>query len=238
MIWNVHHRGETASTNADARQGRPGDVYTADFQTAGRGRLDHKWLSPRGANLMMSAVLSVEGLSPEHVSTVPLVVGLAVVRAVKAAVGEGVPVSLKWPNDVYVEGRKVAGILCERCDDRVIAGIGVNVLQTEFPCEIAARATSVVQAARGTFAGGVGTVRDLVLGELSGLYDLWREQGFAAVHSAIAAVDYLKGRHVAIRQTDEDAEPVSGLSGGILSDGSLEVGGVRVYAGEAHVESL
>ena len=80
--WRIHHKAETASTNLDARTGRHGDVFTADYQTAGRGRLDHKWLSPPGANLMMSVVLSVDGLAPEQVATLPLVVGLAVIKVV------------------------------------------------------------------------------------------------------------------------------------------------------------
>ena len=78
----IHHKAETASTNLDARSGHHGDVFTADYQTAGRGRLDHKWESPPKTNLMMSAVLSVEGLAPEKVATLPLVVGLAVIKAV------------------------------------------------------------------------------------------------------------------------------------------------------------
>ena len=54
----------------------------------------------------------------------------------------------------------------------------------------------------------------------------------------IAAVDFLKGREISVRQTDDDSAPVSGVSTGIMPDGSLDVGGVRVYAGEAHVEKL
>ena len=78
--WNLHHKRETASTNLDAREGRHRDVFTADFQTAGRGRLDHTWSSPPGTNLLMSVVLAVDGLAPERVATLPLVAGLAVAR--------------------------------------------------------------------------------------------------------------------------------------------------------------
>ena len=89
--WHVHHKAETVSTNLDARAGVHCDVFTSDYQTAGRGRLDHKWLSPEGTNLMMSVVLSVEGLAPEHVSTLPLVAGLAVAKALSSMVGRSVP---------------------------------------------------------------------------------------------------------------------------------------------------
>ena len=75
--WTVHHKAVTESTNLDARDGKPGDVFTADEQTAGRGRLDHTWMSEPGKNLMASVVLDVGGIAPQEVATLPLVVGLA-----------------------------------------------------------------------------------------------------------------------------------------------------------------
>ena len=248
--WQIHQKAETASTNLDARAGGHGDVFVADFQTAGRGRLDHKWLAPPGANLMMSAVLSVAGLSCEAVSTFPPVVGLAVVRAVRGLLPAEVArtVLLKWPNDVLVGGRKVAGILCERDGERVIVGIGVNVKQREFPQEIAKKAISLgsvpgfpvgsVPSFSSHSSGPVPMVRDAVLAALGDLYATWRERGFAAVYPQVCAVDFLRGQVLAVRQTDEDAQPVRGICRGIQSDGSLLVGDVRVYAGEAHVEEI
>ena len=237
--WRIHHKAETASTNLDAHAGHHGDVFTADYQTAGRGRLDHKWLSPPGTNLMMSVVLSVEGLAPEQVATLPLVIGLAVIKAMDELVGRTLRVrrnQLKWPNDVLVDGRKIAGILCERNGNNVIAGIGVNVGQTEFDKEIAERATSLVLHA--PQVPSLLEVRDVLLRELDKWYGIWRAAGFAAVYSEIAAIDFLKGREIAVRQTDDDPAPIVGISNGIMSDGSLDVGGVKVYAGEAHVEKI
>ena len=256
MNWNIHHRSETESTQRDARGGVHGDVFTADFQTAGRGRLDHKWLSPPGTNLMMSVVLSVDGLVPEHVSTLPLVAGLAASKALSEMVGRSVPdccgaqgtarptVQLKWPNDVLIDGKKIAGILCERQDDNVIVGIGINVNQTEFPPEIAKRATSLVlmevekRRPRRFKESPVLLARDTILAELDRQYSLWRRDGFAAVYPEIAALDCLKGREISVRQTDGDAAPLVGVSNGIMPDGSLDVGGTKVYAGEAHVEKI
>ena len=282
IAWRIHHKAETTSTNLDARAGRHGDVYTADFQTAGRGRLDHKWLSPPGTNLMMSAVLSVGGLSPaagglspsigglspdsgglspEAVATLPLVVGLAVVQAVRGLLSpiEAQKVLLKWPNDVLIGGRKVAGILCERNGDAVIVGIGINVKQRVFPQELADKAISlgsvptflagsvpncegsVPSSSVGPVPTGMGPVprvREAVLETLGRLYETWREKGFAAVYPAIREVDFLRGQALAVRQTDDDAEPVRGICGGIQSDGSLLVGETSVYAGEAHVEAI
>lgn len=226
--WRIHHRDETVSTNLDARTGGHGDVFTADYQSAGRGRLDHKWLAPKGADLLMSVVLDVSSLDPERVATLPLVVGLAVARALDGAI--------KWPNDVFIDGRKAAGILCERKDDVVIAGIGVNVLKREWPAELVGRAIALEE--RGGRTPSVGGVRSAVLRELQRAYGRWRRGGFAAVYGEIAARDLLKGRKVSVVQTDDDASPVSGYCDGIASDGTLSVGGAKIYAGEAHVKSI
>ena len=241
--WTIHSKRETESTNLDARVGKHRDVFTAGYQTAGRGRLDHKWLSPEGVNLMMSVVLSVEGLAPEQVATLPLVAGLAVVKAMTTLYvwsqdlrRKTEDVKLKWPNDVLVNGKKIAGILCERNGDNVIVGIGVNVRQRVWPNELNGRATSLLQETGKEFK--VAQVRNAVLDQLGKWYGIWREKGFAAVHPEIVAIDCLKGREIAVRQTDDDSAPISGISNGIMPDGSLDVGGVKVYAGEAHVERI
>ena len=239
--WRVRHRAVTGSTNKDALGGMPGDVFTADLQTAGRGRLDHRWLSPPGENLMMSAVIDVTGAPPEEVATLPLVVGLAVSKAVESLIsrrcqkGGGAAacaVRIKWPNDVLIDGRKVSGILCERNGDRVIAGVGVNVNQMVFDPEIADRATSL-RVVCGPMP--IGAVRDAVLERLADALAQWRAGGFRAVWPEIAARDFLKGTPIAVRRTDDDASPVAGLCGGIRRDGALEVGGEPVFAGEAHI---
>lgn len=230
MNWKIHHRAETDSTNLDARAGAHGDVFTAGFQSSGRGRLDHRWLSPPGVNLLMSAVLDVGGIDLYEVATLPLVVGFAVVKSLPGEI-RGERVSLKWPNDVLVGSRKVAGILCERHGDNVVAGIGINVKAQDFPPEIASRAT---------FLGSpsVEEVRDMVLESLGGCYEKWRTEGFSAFHAELSKIDCLRGRVVSVLKTDDDAAPVKGLCNGITVSGSLDVGGEEVYAGEAHVENV
>lgn len=230
MNWKIHHRSETISTNIDALAGVHGDVFTADFQSSGRGRLDHRWLSPSGVNLLMSAVLDVKELEPQQVATLPLAVGFALVKALPREI-RGERVMLKWPNDVLIGLRKVAGILCERHGDNVIVGIGINVKAQEFPPEIASRAT---------FLGSpsVEKVRDDVLESLGRCYEKWRTEGFSAFHAELSKIDCLRGRVVSVRKTDDDAAPVKGLCNGITVSGSLDVGGEEVYAGEAHVENV
>ena len=234
MDWIVHRKPTTVSTNVDAREGVHGDVYVADFQTSGRGRLDHRWLAPAGVNLTFSAVLDVSGLPPEEVATMPLVAGLAVARTANHIL-EGCPARLtvKWPNDVLVDGRKLAGILCERNGDAAIIGIGVNVNQTSFPPEIADRAISLASVTGGRYERD--EVLERILHELSDLYLRWRKDGFAAMYGDISGFDHLRGRMVSVLQTDTDPRPVTGLCGGIQPDGTLLVGATRIYAGEAHV---
>ena len=243
----IHHKPETASTNIDARAGRHGDVFTADFQTAGRGRLDHKWLSAPGDNLILSAVLGVGDCPRDRVSALPLVVGRAVIEGLSPLLPKGLSPRLKWPNDVLVDGRKLAGILCERHGDTVIVGLGVNVKQREFAPEIAEKATSLslllgpVPAGKGPAPASKGSVpaltqvRDAILVALGRLYATWREEGLSPFLGRLAELDFLRGRTISVRQTDDDTEPFQGVCEGIAADGSLLVGGQAIYAGEAHV---
>jgi BirA family biotin operon repressor/biotin-[acetyl-CoA-carboxylase] ligase len=230
----IHRLDETDSTNLDARAGRPGDVYIAEFQRAGRGRLDHVWLAERGANLTFSVVLGGGGREAAEIATLPLVTGLAVLRGAARAAGRRPEAfCLKWPNDVLAEGRKLAGILCERVGDNVIAGVGLNVNQTVFPPEIAARATSLARLTGGALEKE--EVFQTVLAEIETCHGRWMTGGFAALYDAVAAVDGLKGKTVCVRQTDGDPQPVTGRCGGIQRDGTLAVGAQTVFAGEAHI---
>lgn len=232
MQWRIFHKKETLSTNTDAKVGQHGDVFTADYQSAGRGRLDHKWLSNRGENLMMSAVLDVGSLEITHAATLPLVVGLAVVKTISSFLGSKADVKLKWPNDVYVSDLKIAGILCERIGDNVVVGIGVNVHQKIFPPDISLRATSLDLMG---LRVDVIEVRDVLLKFLLEIYNIWKEKGFVAIYPQIASIDWLKNREIAVIQTDNDEKPIRGLCSGIAPDGSLIVGETHIWAGEAHV---
>lgn len=229
--FKIHHKKETASTNLDARVGSHGDVFTADFQSAGRGRLDHKWESRKGENLMMSVVLSVEGMEPEKVVTLPIVIGLAATKSLDPTA------KLKWPNDVLVNGKKLAGVLCERHGDNVIVGIGVNVNTERFSPEIAERAVSLQLLFKHDV--DVVDIRDKLLKSFSDYYEAWETRDFdEGLLKELSEVDYLKGKTISIRQTDDDPLPLIGLCEGVAQDGSLIVAGQNVYAGEAHIEGI
>ena len=181
-----------------------------------------------GVRNALAGLAVAEGLSPFVAK------GLSPFARGLSPAERGLSPRLKWPNDVLAGGRKLSGILCERQGDLVVVGIGVNVGQRDFPSELAGRATSLAILDTGE-APTCTSVRDGILSKLDEFYSLWRKEGFAVVYPQIVAIDCLRGRKLSVRQTDDDALPVTGVCGGILPDGSLDVGGVRVYAGEAHV---
>jgi BirA family biotin operon repressor/biotin-[acetyl-CoA-carboxylase] ligase len=163
----------TESTMADvasaAREGEAeGLVEIAEEQTAGRGRVDRAWESPARASAMLSMLLRPVP-DPATWPLLPLLTGLAAVEAV-SAVGQ-VEASLKWPNDVMVDGLKLGGILAERVDDAVVIGVGINVStkQAELPVETA---TSLV------LVGG-STDREILIREMlrafARRYVAWRD---------------------------------------------------------------
>jgi BirA family transcriptional regulator, biotin operon repressor / biotin---[acetyl-CoA-carboxylase] ligase len=150
--FTVHHLGETDSTNdwllAAARDGAPNrTVAVADFQRAGRGRLDRRWEAPAGSSLLCSLLLRVR-LAPQDRHRCTVAVALAAAEACEAVAGT--PVSLKWPNDLVIADRKLAGVLAETdgvTDDdgttAVVVGLGCNLT---WPGPPEAGGTSLLEA--------------------------------------------------------------------------------------------
>jgi BirA family biotin operon repressor/biotin-[acetyl-CoA-carboxylase] ligase len=129
---------ETGSTNADvaelARSGEPaGLVLVAEYQTAARGRLDRRWTAPARSGLTFSMLMRPDDVAVAAWTLLPLLVGVAVAAAVEETAA--VDALLKWPNDVLVGDRKLAGILAERVETptgpAVVVGVGLNVTLAE-----------------------------------------------------------------------------------------------------------
>ena len=152
-------RARADSTNDDAwdafAQGAPdGTVVVADEQVRGRGRAGRAWHTAPGHGLAMSVLLHL-GCTPETVATLPLLAGIALAAALERL---GAQVAVKWPNDVLVGGRKIAGILCETRRgmgtlDAAVIGVGVNVTHaaSDFPPELDGLATSLaIEGVRAT----------------------------------------------------------------------------------------
>ena len=139
---------EVGSTNdvaaALADRGEPeGAVVVADGQSAGRGRHGRAWASPPGAGLYLSAVMRP---GPQVVGLLTIAAGVALIEGIQAATG--LQPQLKWPNDIYMDGRKLAGILAEAGTSatgvqHVILGCGINLMPAAYPAVVAARATSI-----------------------------------------------------------------------------------------------
>lgn len=213
----LHHR-HVDSTNERARElvadGAPsGTVVTAAEQSAGRGRQGRAWTAPAGKALLCSAIL--RPLSVAH-RLLPLAVPLAVCEAAEA-LGAG-ECRVKWPNDVWVSERKLAGVLIEaRPPDWAVIGVGLNVAiePGEFPPELRETATSI---------GGEASV-EAALAALCKALDRWVGAEDAAVLEEFRRRDALIGREIGWTGGGEG----TGLVEGVDSDGNLMV---RLASGE------
>jgi BirA family biotin operon repressor/biotin-[acetyl-CoA-carboxylase] ligase len=234
------HFRRIGSTNTVARElagaGAPhGTVVTADEQTAGRGRQGRAWTAPPGAALLYSAV--VRPLEPRH-SLLPLAVALAVCEVAEQS-RPGIECKVKWPNDIHLDGRKLAGILIEARpqDGWAVIGVGLNlaIAPADFPAELRDRATSLFPERR-----AVGNARDAHLTHsasvLSERLGAWIDADPERVLGAWRERDALLGREVSW-------EKGSGVAEGIDDRGYLvvrAVGGDRVAlgAGDVHLTSF
>lgn len=204
-------------------------VVVADQQLAGRGRRGRAWHAPAGTCLLTS-ILVRSGLPRALLATFSPTTAVATAEAL----GRVAPVAarVKWPNDVLVGGKKIAGILLE---SRTVAGpvaplvigIGVNLAQRAFAPELAGRATSIA------LETGRAVARETMLAALLEAFDAWRArlegEGFGPVRERWRRLSDTIGRHVTV-------DGVSGTAVDLDADGALlvDVGGVikRVIAGE------
>ncbi len=229
MSFGTPHRHfrSTDSTNTRARKlaaaGAPhGAVITADEQTDGRGRQGRTWTAPSGKALLYSAILRPLGERP----LLPLAVALAVCDAAEALQPE-IECSVKWPNDVLLDGRKLAGVLIEARpqDDWAVIGVGLNlsIEPHELPPELRHPATSL--------GGGVTT--EAARRELDVQLDRWSTEDPGCILAAWRKRDALHGREVAW-------DGGSGVADGVDDRGNLVVatlgaGRVALGAGEVHL---
>ena len=199
-------------------------------QRAGRGRLGRAWIAPAGRCLAAS-ILVRPAAPPDAWGWLPLAVGLALAEAIDPLVSFG-SVAVKWPNDVLVDGAKVAGILCERRGDAIVVGVGVNLVLApeELPTD---RATSLrIAGASGEAEALADAVLAGVLRGLRGAADLADER----LHARIAARCATIG--AAVRVLLPGDRDLVGIATGLGPAGELEVDvdgrRERVSAGDVH----
>ena len=229
-LWtSVEVVGTTGSTNADllARGGPEGQVLVAEEQTAGRGRMGRSWVSQPGAALTFSVLLRPVTVPASRRGWLPLLTGIAVATAVRSAAS--VAATLKWPNDVLADDRKLAGILAEQSgsgstsSDVLVIGIGLNVATPSDALPVSPgglRATSLL------VEGAADVGREPLLIEVLRRFEQWylpfREEpdpertGLLAEYRSLCAT---LGRHV--RVDLPGGHVLSGTAEDVDADGRL-----------------
>ena len=221
----IEYLSEVDSTNAYARRlaergAQEGGAVIAETQTQGRGRLGRRWESPPYVNLYFSVILRPQ-LPPVYAPQITLMAAVALADAIASFIPS--PPTIKWPNDILVDGRKLAGILTESSSDSdridfVILGIGVNLNfpRELMPDEIRERATSLVSLTQKNVSREA-FVRRLIQ-DLDRCYGELEESGFEYLAQRWEARFGLKGRRVKVEMVDQ---ALRGKAKGIDRDGAL-----------------
>ena len=220
-----HYFAEINSTNTRARElaergAAQGEVVIGEAQIQGRGRLGRHWESPAFVNLYLSIILRPK-LAPKHAPQITLMAAVALVETFAPLIAQA-PI-IKWPNDILVNGKKLAGVLTEAaCSadviEYVILGIGINVNYRvdSMPLEIRSRATSVADLT------GSNVARESVLARLiqalDRCYGELEESGFDALRRRWEAHFGWRGRRVKVQHLDQ---VFTGRARGIERDGAL-----------------
>lgn len=224
--WTVRWVETTGSTNADLYQaalGRAPDrlVLVADHQSAGRGRLDRTWEAQPGANLLMSVLIRSVPVFPHQLTQAVALAAAETCEAIAESLGRSITVDVKWPNDVLIDGRKVAGILASAGSispgasdgpDFVVVGLGLNIAW-------APEGAASLNEALGTDVGG--GMRDRVLAGILGRLDGLLEDSVEAVHDRYRAKLGTLGREVQAHLPT--GEVLAGRALDVEADGRLVV---------------
>jgi BirA family biotin operon repressor/biotin-[acetyl-CoA-carboxylase] ligase len=217
----------------------------AEYQSGGRGRRGRQWFAPAGQGLCLSVARCFPN-SPASLSCLGLAVGVGVLRAVRACGAANA--QLKWPNDVVVAGRKLAGILIDVHGEaggplQVVAGIGVNFALDDTTARAIETAGGLApaslmdsEAARQVSRNRAAAV---LIAEVVGVLQQFEHTGFTALAKEWLEADYLRGREVVAAR---DSEEISGVACGISDDGQLllDVDGVvqQLVTGDVSVRSV
>jgi BirA family transcriptional regulator, biotin operon repressor / biotin---[acetyl-CoA-carboxylase] ligase len=224
----LHYFAEVGSTNDEAARladaGAPqGTTVVAGTQTSGRGRLGRTWFSPAGAGLYVSVIVRERSAAP----LLTLAGGVAVAEGIRAATG--LPVSIKWPNDIVLESglrrrRKLAGILAEASTgaeglQHVVLGFGINLLPSAYPADLADRATSLAAELDRPVDAGLLLTECLV--SLAGaVRALASRNGVAVLERWTQLAPSARGARI---EWDGSSGPRRGVTAGIAADGALLV---------------
>jgi BirA family biotin operon repressor/biotin-[acetyl-CoA-carboxylase] ligase len=222
----IVHYFRTESTNdvalaLAAKGAAHGTVVLAEEQTAGRGRLGRTWYSEKSSGIYASIILRPP-LTPATAPVLTLMAGVAAQRALSSTTG--LPVDIRWPNDLLVNGKKVCGILTEMSAEldrlhAVVLGIGLNVNHREMPAELRERATSLRMEGRKPYSRA--QILVALLKELERKYRSLLQEGSVAITRAWAAGStYAQGKRVRVVSGTEE---FFGITAGLDASGALRV---------------
>ncbi len=212
------------STNETARSlaagGVPdGTLLVAEEQTGGRGRRGNEWFSPPGGGIWASLILR-PGINARQLGSVGMLASLSICLGIEQHTG--LKPMIKWPNDLFLDGRKLGGVLCE-ADWRagqlqyLVLGFGLNVNVDKFPDKLAANSISLSQATGGPIHR-TALLAEILLKLEEGYFQLLTD-GFASFLPRVQVRDYLKGRQVLVEF--ENGERLAGAASGIDEYGAL-----------------
>ncbi len=221
----IHYFDTCESTqfiaHKEAQSGAPdGTVIISEEQTSGKGRMSRPWASAAQKGIWMSIILRPK-LTPQQAPQMTLVAAVAVTRAIQEVTG--IEPSIKWPNDILVDGKKVTGILTELQADpdrikAVILGIGMNVNQTDFPSDLETIATSL-KMILGKSVNRAQLIAK-ILQFLEQYTKLYETEGFVPIKLLWESYSNTAGRRIRAVMLNETIE---GTALGISNDGMLEL---------------
>ncbi len=231
MFKTIHRFETTTSTNDEAvrraKEGAPeGEVFLAETQTQGRGRLGRPWESPKGKCLAFSLLLRPT-IAPVTAPLLTLVAGASMHETILGFLPRSLKAALKikWPNDVYLQGKKIGGILTESDAQGGIVrwivigvGIDVNADETDFSSEVRKIATSLQTA-----LGRPVDRDDVLVNFLKAFerrYEEFLKNGFGATRDYIETHDFLNGKRV---HAAEGSLAITGIVQGVSEDGRLRL---------------
>ncbi|WP_408637755.1 biotin--[acetyl-CoA-carboxylase] ligase [Nocardia bovistercoris] len=225
----------TGSTNADliarAAHTESTAVLVAEEQLAGRGRHARAWVSPPRAQISLSMLVRPNGIDPAVLGWLPLLTGVAVVDALRGAAG--VDAELKWPNDVLIGGRKVAGILAEVAagapNPAVVIGVGVNVTLSAAELPVP-HAISLLLAGASTLDR-----TELILSlltEFDRRFTAWRDADWAVSEVVAAYRERCATLGAEVRAELPGGEVLTGVASDVDEHGRLVIGDRALSAGD------
>lgn len=238
--WNIVELESVDSTNTEAKRRakaglRENTLIRAEHQTAGRGRFDRKWESPRGAGLWMTQLFSPRNVKAMDAGGAVFLSAVAMAQTLRCLTGGDV--LIKWPNDLVLNGKKICGMLAEcgfkgdMCD-WIAMGLGLNLRRDALPEEL-------IYASSVEAETGVVPETDILLAEYLAAFDRlrieWEERGLSGVIAQMLPISATVGRDVRV-----DSVPARALD--IDPDGALVCefadGVRRVLAGDVSVRGI